>query len=171
MPCAGCGPKLRHSWGWKRIDRGAEERLEQVMRSWRGTPYRVGERVRGAGTDCWQLGAAILDAMARNDEPTALRWTAHDAGTNHPAEAVAAVRELMAKFAMEDVTKKRWLEPGDFLAIGSAASGVGSHLLIQSPRQGVALHAPRLGSRAMLSAIGGDPIRRVYRVIDRSVWQ
>ena len=169
MPCTGCTKRKPGAWGFRALPEAAQERMNRLMRAWVGTPYRMNVRVRGEGVDCWQLGAAILDGMDGRS-PTPLAHTAHDAGMNRPSEAVAAVKEMIDAMGMEEVTRQRILEPGDFLATGSTSNPYGSHLLIQSPRDGIVLESPMEGTRVKLSPRGNALIRRVYRVKDRAGW-
>lgn len=142
-------------------------RIESLCSSWLGTPYRHGQRRRGAGVDCANFIVAVLDELYGVQLPPIPTFPAGAGATSEKAEP--AIRAIMSRFPHERVNPSEPIEPGD-VVFTLTGDHVG-HVLLAGVRAGELWHAARgVGvCRTGLGAYAGQ-IDRLYRPLNKELW-
>lgn len=159
---------------WSPLDRPDAieilERLEQVLQSWRGTPWLEGQRCKGerGGVDCRYFVAGVLDELYGVDHARALPRVANDIGVNDARAGARAVEAMMALYP-HTINRSGLAEPGDILI---ARRGMGpGHALIVGPRPNVAWHAMRgIGVTTIGPGRLSNLVMRIYRMSRKESW-
>lgn len=126
------------------MDPRAISNLGDVLRSWAGTPYSSGQRLRGRAADC--IGAVFgaideLDGRPRAQDP----GLPQDTAMHHRESAVVAMREIMRRYAplrkLQSVDGAPIVvQPGDLVVTGLSNGGPG-HIEIVGSRKNELWHA------------------------------
>jgi cell wall-associated NlpC family hydrolase len=148
---------------------GAMDRLEQVLRSWEGTPYVGGQCRKGVGVYCTAFVAAVLDELYRRPA-TPLPNLPIDIAFHRREGAMAGLRHFLRAYPNWSKVEDDTLEPGDVLVTGPIGGGPG-HAMIAGGRRHTIWHAS--GSKVTWSgmAISGQyRLHAVYRLLDKDTW-
>ena len=150
----------------------AEIALDRVLRSWLGTPYIIGQRLRGVGADCVQLVVGILDQLERRVVPSIvprLPWNCAIHSVRAAFSTVRAIRTAFPSFVVRDDV----VEPGDILiprpTTNNRSAPRPGHVLIVSPRKNIALHTT-CETAACWTSIHNLEILRTYRPRNKHLW-
>lgn len=131
---------------WVQTDHGFEPRLEEILRSWEGTPWRDGAQIKGQGVDCVRFVCAVLDELAGRPYQM-LERLPHQTALHQPRLALRALRAMVRRFPeMRRLRGELTIEPGDLLIVSSWGGGPG-HVLIAGARPNTLWQA---GSRAVM---------------------
>lgn len=150
-------------------------RIDEVLRSWNGTPYMSGQQLKGEAVDCVHFGAAVADELYgwHNDLPDNI---ALDACSHDAEESWRQVRKLLAVYPQLGPVRPREdglydVEPGDLVVVGPASGGPG-HLMVVGARPNTMWEADKPAVREV--GIQHDPqtrhVKHVYRFADRWRW-
>lgn len=119
-------------------------KLRVVLESWRGTPCKDGEALKGTRANCATFVWAVMLELHRPNpapEPFLFRMADVHHGP-HPA-ALAAVGRFKETFHLEQIEGSE-VRPGDILVAGPAHGGP-SHLMIVGPRKNTVWHCTPQG--------------------------
>lgn len=144
-------------------------RVEEVCRSWSGTPYKLGRCVKQRYVDCIHFGAAVLDELYGINHSKDLRSLPPDACIHNRRGVQKALRALLEAYPSHRRVRDGSLEAGDLVVTGPQQGGP-SHLLVAS-RRGVLWEASSHGVRA--SGYGIFTVERlvaVFRAQDKHLW-
>lgn len=169
MTCSSCRP---NGFTWRPISPTVGDRVEAVLESMVGTPYRTNQRARGIGLDCRTAVAFFLEQMERID-PIPLPAVPADSAINHPAQAAKVLRALVRAFGVREVVGERIVEPGDILGVRPERDRLRNpaHAYILGAQPFSAYHAPFEGSSFCRSAISPSMrIVAVYRHPNKEKW-
>lgn len=141
-----------------------EARLEQVLRSWEGTPYMAGQQLRGVGVDCVRFVAAVLDELLGR-APTPIETLPPDASLHNRVGAICGMRAIRKRFMPNAPVQDGPLEPGDIVVTGPVSGGPGHAMIVGSSR--VLWHSSaRSVHWTGLRPPKGHKVWRVYRMHD-----
>ena len=88
------------------IEMAQRERVVAEARSWIGTPYHSGARLKGVGVDCAQLPAAVYRAAGMIDEipvgAYSAQWHLHHSEELYLAEVMARAHQIDCRPAQGD---------------------------------------------------------------------
>lgn len=153
-------------------------RIDEVVRSWAGTPYMSGQQVKGpdGAVDCVRFGCGVLDELygRRRELPRNLPL---DTAFHDREAAMAGMRRLLRLYPELERVEERddegrlIVEPSDVLATGPKHGGPG-HLVLVGVRPNTCWEASHPRVREI--GVGLDPrvmhVFRVYRARDRARW-
>lgn len=147
------------------------ERLERILLSWEGTPYRVGSCQKGVGVYCTAFVAAVLDELYRRP-PTPLPDLPNDIAFHNREGAIAGLRYFLRRYPVcWRIENGQPVEPGDILITGPQGGGPG-HAMIVGTRPNTAWHATDAGVHFTgLAAPVQYRFHGAYRFVDRADWR
>ena len=146
----------------------ATARLEEILLSWRGTPYREGQQCKGYGADCVRFVCAVLDEL--DGDYRKFKTLPSDASLHSPESARASMKQIMKIFMPHLPVKDNTAEPGDILITGPKRGGPG-HAMIVGFRRNTLWEAtsPRIHQVGWsLKGNLHNKLFRVLRMTDRS---
>lgn len=160
---------LPHRWASSEI--GYEGRLEEILQSWHGTPWRDGMQTKGAGVDCIRFVFAVL-AELEGREPDEIPKFSHQISFHQPEWAFRKVIEMRRAYPeFQRVRRYDEIEPADVLVTKSAGGGPG-HMLIAGGRRNTlwqaGTHGVRQGGLALVE--GCQQLCYHYRSKRRERW-
>lgn len=151
----------------------AQARLERILDSWDGTPYAIGQQMKGAGVDCVRFVAAVLDELY-GYKRLPVQDLPHDVALHQRETAIAAMRLIMKLYEPNEPVLDEILEPGDILVMAPPKGGPG-HAMIVGARENEIWHST--GKRVQMTGIGffdaghtGWKLFGAYRALDRERW-
>ena len=105
-------------------------RLNQILQSWKGTPWGAGQCCRGKGVDCRYFVMGVLDELYGITDPLPPRLS-QDTSKNNRTLAIAAVTQISKRYPCT-MNSGDELEPGDVIIARSpdAAAETLQHALI-----------------------------------------
>jgi hypothetical protein len=113
---------------WRPLeDLAAQARLAEVLASWDGTPYMLGQRCKGVGVDCIRFVVAVIDELAGTT--TRVRVLPGDVAHHAPAVAFDALARVLELVPSAPVLEGP-LEPGDVVVTGPLKGGPGHALIV-----------------------------------------
>lgn len=119
---------------WRPLPERAQNRLRDVLCSWEGTPYGIGQCAKGAGVDCVRFIVATLWEMDGKWAPGAvdtLRTLPSDASLHARGSAVAGMKAIArALEPIGPVGKGLVVQPGDILVVGPETGGPGHGIIV-----------------------------------------
>jgi NlpC/P60 family putative phage cell wall peptidase len=122
-------------------------------RSWIGTPYHMGARVKGAGVDCAQLLVAVYETLALVEpvelEPYHPEWFLHRSDELFLAGIAGychRVGGLLTKIRPGDIVLYRYGR-----AVSHGAIAVGADLVVHAVRQAQRVTLEESGPGSLLS--------------------
>lgn len=150
-----------------------EDRINRVLESWAGTPYRPYTRIKGRGADCREFVVGVLDELYRRAEPTKLDLVAQDLSTHQPNLAFRFYRAMLKHFPHErppvSPAGEILIESGDVL-IHRVGRGPG-HVALVGVRPYELWHASFTAGRVCPIGLGGAPeIVDAWRPIHKESW-
>lgn len=161
---------------WKPLPQelaGQQRKLDQVLRSWEGTPYLPGRQDLGKGVDCVRYVAAVLDAMRGKQTP--IETLPDDTALHNRKAAIAGMHKLRRALEPNDMLRfdgPAELEPGDVIVTGPVGGGPG-HAMIVGCKPNVIWESSGTGVRR----VGLYGLRQaavavyyVFRCGDRGSW-
>jgi cell wall-associated NlpC family hydrolase len=111
--------------------------------SWKGTPYRLGSRVKGAGVDCATLLLATYQAVGLVPPDEQAHLLSHD-WWSHTTEERYKLRVVRHATKTVEAVTYRTLDakPGDILLVKAANARLHNHggIVIEWPRLIHAIH-------------------------------
>ena len=116
---------------WVDIDPKIQERLEDVIMPWKGTPYMTGQQICGVGVDCVRFVCAVLDdlyGMRRQG----VEHMPYDTCLHNPEGARRVMKKVLSRYDHETLNTFRSVEPGDILMVG--VNGAPGHAMIIGKR-------------------------------------
>lgn len=153
------------------LDKAALSRMDEVHRSWLGTPYMAGQSVRGAGVDCLRLMTSIMDELFSVQNTSHLPKVPHDIGLHDQKTAMRVFRYLLESYPSE-VVQNGTAQPGDVVVTRGERNGVpnsGNHLAMIG-RNGRVIHAVK--PRVCFTSLSGlPPIEHIYRPLETHRWR
>jgi cell wall-associated NlpC family hydrolase len=147
-----------------------QERLDSVLRSWIGTPWRAGQCMKGAagGVDCRYFVIGVMDELYGITAPLPARLP-QDTSSNNPPLAASSIREIVERYGGRFLKPDEILEPGDGLIVrepGTHAEKL-QHGMICGLRNEVwNCSFPRVGYTSM----AGWQIVRRFRPPNKESW-
>jgi hypothetical protein len=158
---------------WKSLPGELDNRVEEVLQAWCGTPYLEQTRIRAMGVDCFQIVAAFLDEMM--GEPpgtTELPRLSANIARHRPDLAMRAIRVLREAHGGSDEIRDGSVEVGDIIVVRSIQRTDGplyeGHTMIASPEPYRVLHA--VSPRACWTTCAGREVVKVYRPKEKHRW-
>jgi hypothetical protein len=156
---------------WKAISPAIEQRIEEVVRQWEGTPYMAGQRARGIGVDCVQLVGGVLDMLFRRPQVTIIPRLSPDSGLHCDRSGFATAKAIRNGFE-SIVVRDEIIEPGDVLVVRGSGLSSGprrlGHTMIALPAAGTAFHAT-FGIGACRTTVITE-VLRIYRPLHKEGW-
>ena len=146
-------------------------KVSQVLETWESTPYVVGQRARGYGTNCVGFVTGVLDDLYGS----VTQWLRYpdDLAFTNPAGAVRAMENIMAQYPQHRILPEGVaLEPADILVVSRPVGGpthaifvgAGPNELWQSAKKGVSQTSTHRIRRTWPKLV------RVFRMNDRENW-
>lgn len=150
-----------------------EERINSVLESWRDTPYRLNQCVKGAGVDCIRFVCAVNCELYRRPMSSLPTLPADTALFNREG-TIAVFRAVLRSFPGHVFLSGDTVQPGDTIITAKPNRGPG-HSLIVSSRPNVLWHSMGDGVHPVgIGVLGSRELQyRVFRIIrmrDRTVW-
>ena len=99
-----------------------QQRLEQMLMLWKGTPYLSGQGRRGRGVDCVHFIVAIYDMLLGTDHT--FTKLPQDASFHNKAQAEASLRMFFRMYPCSPV-KGDTVQPGDIVICGPVGKNGG----------------------------------------------
>lgn len=162
----------RIRWIW--LEGKCCTRLNEVLARWIKTPYHAGQRARGIGVDCVQLGPAIFDELYQVTTPTIVPRLVGDIALHNVRGSWPTLKALKNGWHGFTIVRDNTIQPGDWISTraedGAEAPGRQAHLMIASGTPWKAIHAiPRVGVRwTTFERTRG--ILRIYRPNRKDLW-
>lgn len=161
------------------IHRAAEaallRRLGRILEAWEGTPYRIGQCLRGTGAYCTAFLCAVLDDLYRRPEATPLPEIPIDASMHAPETARSGLRWFLEHYPNHERVQPgpdgyTVVQPGDVLVTGPQGGGPG-HAILVGPRENTLWQCSGLGVHYTgLALYEHYDLYAVYRMTDRHQW-
>lgn len=143
-------------------------RLQLELDSWVGTPYMIGQQVKGVGVDCARFVGAILDFMGGTRTP--LELIPPDACFHDPALATRALDKFRHLFRPMSIVRGWAVQPGDVMVTGPVGGGPG-HGIVVGCAPGTLYEAGSFSVQKTGFAIPSSRrVFGVYRKADRLRW-
>lgn len=122
-------------------DKGKQDRLGEIIQSWKGTPWLSRQCCKGGGVDCINFVVAVLNEMrGRSYGPLETKNNAyHKANNGHWRETYRIIRESFGDSAPLHLTDPLVVFPGDVLLIESGRDT--GHVIIVGTRKNTLHHA------------------------------
>lgn len=160
---------------WKRLPPSTEQRINEVLQSWRGTRYSDGSQVKGIGVNCTMYFGAFIDEMFHQPiGTTKVPRLAADCALHSFRDAWPTVRCLRAAHYRSDVIRDGSIEPGDVVItraeIDSSAPRRPGHLIIASGTRNVFWHATKTSGVVQTSIQASPGIIQIYRPRRKDLW-
>lgn len=114
---------------WRDTDQRIKDRLACTLQSWRRTPYRDGQAMKGVGVNCATFIAEILAELEYRSCPD-IRIPNPKIAFHNKASALGALRRFRRCFPGFKKVEGRDVEPGDILVIGKVDKGPGHCLIV-----------------------------------------
>jgi len=125
---------------WSPSNYGFEDRLRKVLKSWEGTPYKLGDQRKGLGVDCIRFCCGVADEMFGYIR-TEIELLPQDMSMNQPSTAFATMRKLKTMYSpIGYIDIDDPLEPGDIIVAGPDNGGPG-HLMFVGADKNTLWHA------------------------------
>ena len=153
---------------WRPIE--AQDRLEQILCSWEGTPYRLNQAIKRRGVDCVRFVASVADELFRRIR-VPLDRLPDDAMLHCREKAFEAMRLFLSAYQPLIRVTGQEIEPGDMFVTGPKNGGPG-HVMIAGSRQSELWHTVHRVCRTG-TAFETDGPRRlfaVYRSLEKASW-
>lgn len=150
-------------------------RLERILAFWEGTPYHLGQSVRGMGTFCTAFLCAVLDELYGRPAATPLPEIPVDASMHDPATARSGLRWFLEHYPNHERVEPgpdgyTVVQPGDVLVTGPQGGGPG-HAILVGPRENTLWQCSGLGVHYTgLHIYEHYDLFAVYRMTDREKW-
>jgi len=153
-----------------------EERILSSLKSWEGTKYRSGQRLRGVDADCIGFSCGQIDIMDGRQRAVSPMLPS-DAALHDPAgarDAVATIRRLYdpAELVLPNEDGQILVQPMDILIAESGAGGPG-HMMLVGPEKNTLWHCTQMTGVTKTGwslFTGYERVFAVYRLLDREDW-
>lgn len=156
---------------WRPI--AASRRVEEVLSSWKGTPYMALQSCKGkqGGIDCVRFVCASADELYGYSRGP-LESLPPDQSLHDREGCIAAMRLLCRRYEpLDDATEDEYVEPGDILVVGPKGGGPGHAMFVGGSRghiwECVQHYGVVLSGMPML---GDTELFRILRVKDKNSW-
>ena len=149
-------------------NRGVEDRLMKILRSWDGTPHMDGQQCRGVAVDCVRFVSAVLDELAGTS--TQLDRLPQDASFHNADVCTKALRRFMKAFPSRTVEDGE-MQPGDVLITGPKNGGPG-HAIVAGA-DGALWHCDGSFVSRMGLSLNGQGVfvlKTIKRPLNRERW-
>ena len=147
------------------------DRLETVLQSWKGTPYKLGQQCKGIAIDCVRLVCGVLDEMYQ--QPYQKVEVLRDDVAFHSRQAASdGFHTIMRLYPNHSGIRGNEVEPGDILICGSKQGGPG-HAMIAGTRQSILWHTNShkvVQTGLAFPQAGMYHLHRVLRSNDKDKW-
>lgn len=160
-------------FSWNEINPAISDHVDQICRSWEGTPYMRGQMCKGVGVDCVRFVCAVLSELYGwpLERPDCLP---PDASMHDPRGMRKSVRTIMRKYDLEGCrVLDGSLEPGDALMTGPRGGGPG-HAMFAGALYGEIWHVERRGRRVCRTGLAlfeeEQAVFEVYRPKNKDQW-
>jgi hypothetical protein len=117
---------------WKQVPLPAALALEEILWSWDGTPYMVGQQQKKIGVDCVRFVCGVVDELRARQTP--IQTLPNDGATHNRNGAVSVMHALLNLFQPCSAVEDETVEPGD--------------VMVWAPRNGGPGHATIAGCRS-----------------------
>lgn len=144
-------------------------RLEAILTSWWGTPYRENQQCKGYGADCVRFVCGVLDELDGGTRRK-VKTLPSDVSLHSPETARRSMRTIMKLFMPHSRVLDMTAQPGDVLVTGPKHGGPG-HAMIVGTQKNTLWEATSPSVRRVGWAIGSNLHNKLYRVLrmtDRS---
>ena len=147
-----------------------EARIDDVLRSWLGTPYLLGSAAKGkaGGVDCKRFVCSTLDDLYGCVREPVERIRS-DTCLHRPDVVASLVRRILRSYEPAIEITDGSIEPGDVIAVSAQHSGQG-HALFVSSKRNLLFHATDRGVVTSGIAFQVGTRAHVYRVLDKERW-
>jgi cell wall-associated NlpC family hydrolase len=151
-----------------------QERLQQVLDSWRGTKYANGQGLKGVRADCVGFVGGVLDELHGYDVENLppLERHAPDLAWHDPVEAARISVRISRRWPHCVLHPNLWFpQPGDVPLLAVNAERIGGHVAIMGARPNEVWHCAD-GSGVCFTGIGAvrQSILRVWRPLEKESW-
>lgn len=142
--------EIKFTWKNSHSSLSAEESLlfnskfQSLLDDWEGTPFMLGQRVKGVAVDCVNFVAAVLDEIT--GQKTSIASLPTDSCFHDPKRTYSAFRSFLCKYLHTEVTPfdgVYHLEPGDIIVCGPKDGGPG-HGMVVGVEKNVLYHCDHL---------------------------
>lgn len=147
------------------------DRLETVLRSWKGTPYGLGQQCKGMAVDCVRFVCAVLDEMYQQPYQK-IEHLPDDIAFHSRDKAIDAFRMIMRLFPDYISVRGKEVEAGDVLICGSKSGGPG-HAMIAGTKQSILWHSNShkvVQTGLAFPQAGMYYLHRILRTSDKNRW-
>lgn len=146
-------------------------RLEDVLQSWRSTPYGLGQRCKGVAVDCVRFVCAVVDEMYQQPYQD-IEHLPDDIAFHSREKAIDAFRMMIRLFPDHTSVRGNEVEPGDVVICGSKSGGPG-HAMIVGTKQSILWHSNShkvVQTGLAFPQAGMYYLHRVLRVTNKDKW-
>lgn len=144
-----------------------EARIGRILKSWEGTPYVAGCRVKKGGVDCVRFVSGVLDELYGTK--TELERLPQDASFHAKDKCFAALKSFMDRYDYTEV-EDGILQPVDIVVAGPIGGGPG-HALVAG--LDCLWHCTSMGVARTgfdLSQSSGHFLKKILRGSNRERW-
>jgi len=163
------------AFSWRPVTPGIAAAIDRAFARWKGTRFAPGQRRRGAGADCVQQVAGLLDDLFGVPEGTTIvPRLPPDAGLHDARQSWPVIKALRQAHYGSLIVRCPMVEPGDIIVTKSTSIPGSprrqSHLMMVGTTPFQAFHTtPGSGSHiTSLEATHG--ILRIYRPRRKDLW-
>lgn len=160
---------------WRAVTPGIAAAIDAAFARWVGTPFAPGQRCRGAGADCVQQVAGLLDDLFRVPPGTSIiPRLPPDAGLHDARKSWPVIKALRLAHYGSHLVRNYRVEPGDVIVTKSTSIPGSprrqSHLMMVGTKPFQALHTTPAGGSHITSLEATHGILRIYRPRRKDLW-
>ncbi len=146
---------------WIGVERSFEERLQEILLSWEGTPYMSGAQLKGIGVDCVRFVAGVLDEL--KGTKTDIISLPLDTCMQDPERAVNGMVMLLRSFDLTTSEDFSYVHPGDIVITGTR--GAPGHAMIAGSVPNQLWHADGKRVSRTIPRFGGNSLSKLFRIV------
>lgn len=151
---------------------GIRDRLQEVLVSWLGTPYREGQCVKGMGCNCVFLGAGVLDELFGMEDRRKVPVLDPEVSVWNDKKSWSVVRAMRTLWHGSDEVD--FIEPGDLLVCRGTDSRTSpanpGHLMIASADPNIIFETSKNLGVYSTRLSHARPVIRIYRPRRKDLW-
>jgi cell wall-associated NlpC family hydrolase len=146
----------------------AVNRLQTVLESWKGTPYRPGQQAKGFGVDCVRFVTGVLDELRGTSTP--IKRLPPALSLHNSQMATAALHEIISAFPSDVLEDTETVEPGDIIVCRIGHDGGPGHVYIVGGRPYEIWHSMEVCGVTQSGLASVKYLLRCWRYKERELW-
>lgn len=148
-----------------------QAKLQEVLESWRGTPWVAGCGLRGRGVDCVRFVVAVLDEL-HQQSPGPVPRLPQDMSIHDRMVAFSSAHLIAQRYPHEIIESQPGLiQSGDVVVFRMGIAGGPGHVAIAGGRDARELwHSAAGVGVCRTSAAASGHILRIWRPTQREDW-